>query len=150
MAVRKDIDRAVQLGPLNGGISGSDALYIEDVLQNGNLKKARLFLAYKERQYAKLNEKMQKQNMELNGQNMQAQEQAKMQSAQALTQQEFDNKMKELQVTFDNKLRELDAQNTHKLQQIEAQNQGKAGITALQGIITHDQKSLDQVDKTKN
>ncbi len=79
-AVRQAALEAEKLGPKQGGISHGDYLYIEDKIQTGNLKYARLYLAYKEKVYAQQAAKMQDDNMKLNGKNMNDQEQLKGQN----------------------------------------------------------------------
>lgn len=79
-AIRETAMEAVKLGPKQGGISQGDYLYIEDKIQNGNLKYARMYLSYKEKVYEKQAQAMQQQNMQLNGQNASQIEQTKGQN----------------------------------------------------------------------
>lgn len=122
-AIRLTVQKAVQLGPKNGGISDSDALYIEDRIQNGNLKYARLFLGYKEKQYQKDAEKMQSDNMAANGQNMQAQEQMKSQAAVQLLQLQQQGEIQKIQAESQAKKEEDALSHQYKLAEIQAQGQ---------------------------
>jgi len=122
-AIRLTVQKAVQLGPKNGGISDSDALYIEDRIQNGNLKYARLFLSYKEKQYQKDAEKMQSDNMAANGQNMQAQEQMKSQAAVQLLQLQQQGEIQRIQAESQAKKEEGALSHQYKMAEIQAQGQ---------------------------
>lgn len=126
-AIGLQVQNAVQLGPKNGGISASDALYIEDKVENGNLKYARMYLSYKEKQYQKDAEKMQQDNMAANGQNMQAQQQAKDQGALQVIQAESQAKIQEITVQSQLKQQEDAAQHEYKLKEIAAQGQVEVG-----------------------
>ena len=152
-AVRNSTLKSVALGPLNGGISESDALYIEDKIQNGNLKLARLYLGYKEKKYAKDRERLQRENMELNGQNMQSQEQLKAQAEQQRLQLETESQMRLSDQAFNQKKEELTMQHTFKMEQIAATGQVKAevdsGLIALKGMIDDDQKPEKELVQNK-
>jgi len=141
IAIRATIQKAVQLGPKNGGISESDALYIEEKIQNGNLKLARLFLASKERQYARQAEAMQRENMQLNGQNMQAQEQAKAQSMQAEIQLKTQGDMQLSKQQFEQKMQEEQLKHQHRMAEIEAkasaEAESRASTEVVKGLVNY-------------
>jgi len=122
-SIRATVQKAVQLGPKQGGISDSDGLYIEDKIENGNLKYARLYLAYKERQYQKDAEKMQSDNMQANGQNMQAQEQQKAQGAVQLLQMQQQGEQQKIVTESESRIKEDALKHQYKMAEIQAQGQ---------------------------
>lgn len=141
-AIRLTVQKAVQLGPKNGGISDSDALYIEDRIENGNLKYARLFLAYKERKYQKDAEKMQSDNMAANGQNMQAQEQMKAQASMQLLQLQQQGEQQKIVTESQARIEEDKLKHQYKLEEIHAQGQ-----VQIAGKVVEKSMEPDKDDK---
>lgn len=132
-AVRMAALEAERLGKNQGGITHSDYLYIESKINEGNLKYARMYLAYKEDLYQKQVAAMQDRNMQMNGQNAQDLEAAKMASEQKKIQLET-----AAQIDLDNnlsKLRQAEEEQRHqnKLREIMAQGQVKAGEQIVKG-----------------
>lgn len=131
-AIRAQVQRAVDLGPKNGGISASDALYIEDKIENGNLKYARMYLAYRERTYQKAAEKMQSDNMALNGQNMAQQEQLKSQAAMGEIEAKRKAEADKIALESSLKMKENEQLHEYKMREIALQGQNQINAKVVE------------------
>lgn len=135
-AIRASALEAVKLGKKMGGITHSDYLYIEDKIQDGNLKYAWMFLEYKERKYQQEMERMQANNSAQNSQIAQAQEETKMKGMQVeiaaktdsqvtLEKLQSDNRIKEEMVRHQNKMREIELTGQQKIENTVVNNETK-------------------------
>lgn len=130
-AVRAAALAAEQLGPKQGGISHSDYLYIEDKIQDNNLKYARLYLNYKEKLYSDQAAKMQTDNMQMNGKNMQDAEAAKTQGALQIMAAQTQSAVTVERAKTEGALVLENARHENKIREIGLANQGKIANTIV-------------------
>lgn len=134
-AIRLAVMESVKLGKNNGGITQGDGLFVEDILQNGNLKYARMYLDYKIRTYSKEAQAIQDRNMQLNQKGQQETEQLKMEGELAIIEAEKNSKMEVEGFLAKTRKEELMIAHKNTMEEIAAQNQGKLQNTVVQGTI---------------
>lgn len=149
-AVRQAAMQAVQLGPKNGGIKQSDYLFIEDQLQNGAIKYARIYLGYKEKKYQKEAEQLQIQNMQLNSQTMQQQEQVKAQGEAQLMQGKMETDIQILQTKSQLSIQEEMVKHENRMKEIELQNRGGVSREATRGMSVIEAQNIKNQKPTKD
>ncbi len=128
-SMRQTVLAAQQLGTKQGGISHSDALYLEEKIESGNLKYARMFIAYKEKFYEQQNAAISQQMQAQNGQNAQDVEVTKAQALLELDKQRSDLKKGEETHKTDEEIRKAMAIHEMKMREISAQGDNKIADT---------------------
>lgn len=149
-AVRQAAMQAVQIGYKNGGIKQSDYLFIEDQLQSGAIKYARIYLGYKEKKYQKEAEQLQTQNMQLNSQTMQQQEQAKAQGEAQLMQGKMQADIQILQTKSQLSIQEEMVKHENRMKEIELQNQGGVSKEATRGMSVIEAQNIKNQKPNKD
>ena len=136
-AIRATVQLSVQLGKKQGGITQADALFIEDIVENGNLKYARMFLDYKIRTYDKEAQQIAAQNQQMNNKGAQDIEAVKSQNELAVIDAEKNAKMEVEALLAKNRKEELMLAHQNTMEEIAAQSQGKVANTVVKGHIDH-------------
>jgi hypothetical protein len=108
------------------GLEEQDFLMLERMLENGNLKAAEMFLAYRSRKNKQRQMQLQRENMQIDSDNQQ--QIATVKGDQERQTKQFDNELKKDFETHKATLEDQNNENEHqrKLQQIGAENAFKA------------------------
>lgn len=133
------------------GITMSDYLFIERMLENGNLKYAQAFLSYREQKENEKREMLQQQNMELNGKNAIAIEQKKLENELAIIQAKADAQIRieEAKARFAHQQSYVDTQNKIAEQAVmndKGEQPQQSPLGALAGQVQGQEEMMPQED----